>query len=52
MYDKIAKIMNSNFGSSDMDSDLVERYLRNGDIRFISKKEALVIEVLLNRYVN
>lgn len=52
MYDKIAKIMNESFGSSDMDSDLVFNYLVKGSTNLISDTEAMIMEILIKRYVN
>jgi len=50
MYDKIAQIANRDYGCSDLSSEDVEGYLRNGDMRYISAEEADIIEVLLERY--
>lgn len=52
MYDLIAKDMNLFYGCSDMDSDLVENYLRDGDTSgLISAYEAELIEDLLYDYL-
>ena len=53
MYDKIASIMNESFGSSDMDSGLVQAWLQDQDTRGVTSfEETIVMEDLLDIYLN
>jgi hypothetical protein len=49
MYDKIAAIMNRDYGASDMDASLVEDYLRHGRTDLISGDEMIQIDVIYER---
>lgn len=51
MYQKIATIMNRDYGSDDLSADDVENYLRHGDMTYITPAEAQQIETLLERYL-
>jgi len=51
MYDKIARVMNRDYGSSDLSAEEVEQYLRHGTKAFISDEEAVLIDELVERYL-
>lgn len=51
MYEKIAEVMNRDYGCSDMDAYMVERYLRYGETALISDEEADIMEELLDRFL-
>jgi hypothetical protein len=47
MYQKIAAIMNRDYGSVDLSAQDVEDYLRHGDTTFVSEEEQVQIDLLL-----
>jgi len=51
MYEKIAEVMNTQYGSSDMDAGLVENYIRYGDDALLSGDETIQIENLLDKFL-
>lgn len=51
MYEKISEEMNSRFGSSDMDAELVENYLRNRDDTYLSAHETVQIDALYDQFL-
>ena len=51
MYDKIATVMNRDYGTSDISAEDVENYLRHGDTSFVDAREAILIEELVERYI-
>jgi len=51
MYDKIAAVMNRDFGAIDISGDDVEAYLRFRHARFITAHEMIQIEVLLDKFL-
>lgn len=51
MYDKIAAIMNRDYGCVDISADDVENYLRKGDRTFVDEREAEIIETLVEKFL-
>ena len=51
MYDKIAHVMNRDYGAVDISAEDVENYLRFQDMTFIDQGEADLIDKLLGRYL-
>lgn len=51
MYEKIAAIMNRDYGATDISADEVEAYLRHGDTSLISGDEMIQIDAVYERLV-
>lgn len=51
MYDKIAAVMNRDYGALDISGDEVEAYVRFGDTALINANEMIQIDVLLDRFL-
>jgi hypothetical protein len=51
MYDKVAQVMNRDYGCDDMDGSLVEDYLRTGNTSMISAREASLIDELIEKFL-
>lgn len=51
MYERIAHIMNRDYGASDISADEVEAYLRHGETTYISGDEMVQIDAIYERLV-